>query len=110
MARPRKFDESRVMQSVRDRFWLTGYAGTSLDDLTEATGLGRGSLYFAFGNKHALFLRTLDEYCEQAVSSTRASVQGPGKAFDRLSTFVRGTTRVIAADAERRGCLMAKSD
>jgi TetR/AcrR family transcriptional regulator, transcriptional repressor for nem operon len=79
MARPRKFDEAEVIAAARDQFWSTGYAGTSLDDLTAATCLGRGSLYAAFGDKHALFLTALDEY----------------------------TSTVMAA--ARRGCLVAKS-
>jgi TetR/AcrR family transcriptional repressor of nem operon len=59
MARPRKFTEEDVVTAARDQFWSAGYAGTSLEDLTEATGLGRGSLYGAFGDKHALYLRAL---------------------------------------------------
>lgn len=44
MARPRSFDEAQVVQAALDRFWDTGYAATSLDDL----GQGKGSLYGAF--------------------------------------------------------------
>ena len=47
------------MQAARDQFWLHGFNGTSLDDLTVVTGLGRGSLYAAFNDKRALFLRAL---------------------------------------------------
>ncbi|KJE23819.1 transcriptional regulator, TetR family [Frankia torreyi] len=50
MARPRTFDEDQVVCAARDQFWATGYTATSLDDLTAATGLGRGSLYGAFGD------------------------------------------------------------
>ena len=62
MPRPRKFDESDVVAAARDEFWLRGYAATSVDDLTSVTGLGKGSLYGAFGDKHGLFLRALDDY------------------------------------------------
>jgi AcrR family transcriptional regulator len=109
VARPRKFDEAKVMRAVRDRFWATGYAGTSLDDLTEATRLGRGSLYGAFGDKHALFLRTLDEYCDDAVGGVRAELRGSGDAYERLAAHVRATAASVVADADRRGCLLAKS-
>ncbi|MGH8920910.1 MAG: TetR/AcrR family transcriptional regulator, partial [Actinomycetes bacterium] len=57
MARPRKFDEQTVVRAARDQFWRTGYTATSLDDLMAATGLGRASIYAAFGDKHALFVR-----------------------------------------------------
>ena len=41
MARPRKFDEGVVLTAARDSFWRTGYEGTSISDLTEATGLSQ---------------------------------------------------------------------
>jgi len=44
------------------RFWDAGYAATSLDHLSEATGMNRPSLYGAFGDKKALYLKTLDAY------------------------------------------------
>ena len=50
MARPRTFDEQEVVAAARDEFWERGYAATSVDDLTAATGLGKGSLYGAFGD------------------------------------------------------------
>ena len=62
MARPRKFAEGDVVAAARDEFWTRGYAATSVDDLTAATGLGKGSLYGAFGDKHGLYLRALDDY------------------------------------------------
>jgi AcrR family transcriptional regulator len=55
MARPRGFDEKQVLQAARDEFWSCGYAATSIDDVAALTGLGKGSLYGAFGDKHALF-------------------------------------------------------
>ena len=43
-------------------FWRKGYEGTSIDDLTEAMGINRPSLYCAFGNKEQLFRKALDRY------------------------------------------------
>jgi AcrR family transcriptional regulator len=57
VARPRSFDEDEVLRAVRDQFWSTGYAATSKDDILAPTGLGKGSFYGAFGDKHRLFLR-----------------------------------------------------
>lgn len=62
MARPRSFDENEVLDRVTRTFWERGYANTSIADLEAASGLGRQSLYSAFGDKHALFLRALDRY------------------------------------------------
>ena len=98
-----------MLAAARDAFWRTGYADTSLDDLTEATGLGRGSLYGAFGDKHHLYLRVLDEYCTGAVGQTAQELAGPGPAYPALVAHVRAQVDSLAADDERRGCLLAKS-
>jgi AcrR family transcriptional regulator len=109
MARPRKFVESDVVAAVRDEFWSRGYAATSMDDLTAATGLGKGSLYGAFGDKHTLFLHALDSYCSAAIDEIRAELRDPGlSAYERLARHVRLSAASVAADT-RRGCLMAKS-
>lgn len=110
MARPRKFDEDQVVHASRDVFWSQGYAGTSLDDLGEATGLGRGSLYNAFGDKQTIFLRSLDDYCSETSDGLRAQLRDPEMAaYDRLIAHVETITASTAADTDRRGCLMAKS-
>ena len=110
MARPRSFDERRVLELARDRFWATGYAGTRMDDIAEATGLGKGSLYGAFGDKHSLFVRALDDYCATANDRVSAQLRRPGiPAIDRLADHVRAVVADVVADTERRGCLMARS-
>lgn len=60
MGRPRQFEEARVVRLAAAVFQRRGYAATSVDDLVEATGVHRGSLYGVFGSKHGLFLRALD--------------------------------------------------
>jgi AcrR family transcriptional regulator len=60
--RPRSFDTDEVLARARDAFWKYGYAGTSMDQLSAATGLHKPSLYGAFGDKKALYLAALDNY------------------------------------------------
>jgi TetR/AcrR family transcriptional regulator, transcriptional repressor for nem operon len=110
MPRPRTFEESDVVAAARDEFWSRGYAATSIDDLTSATGLGKGSLYGAFGDKHGLFLRALDDYIVTALDSVRVQLRDPKySAYDRLTRHIRAQAKAIAADKVRRGCMMAKS-
>ena len=82
MPRPREFDESDVVAAARDEFWSRGYAATSVDDLTAVTGLGKGSLYGAFGDKHGLFLRALDDYI--GTVARRCSRPAPRPQTQRL--------------------------
>jgi TetR/AcrR family transcriptional repressor of nem operon len=110
MPRPRKFDESDVVAAARDEFWTRGYAATSVDDLTSVTGLGKGSLYGAFGDKHGLFLRALDDYIGIALDNVRTQLRDPAhSAYDRLTLHLRAQARAVAADKARRGCMIAKS-
>jgi TetR/AcrR family transcriptional repressor of nem operon len=62
VVRPREFDEATVIQQALGVFWKKGFDGTSVQDLVEATGLQRGSIYGAFGDKRTLFLAALDAY------------------------------------------------
>src|ERR1700752_3519798 len=88
MARPRSFDEQSVLQAVRDRFWDAGYAATSLDDLMQVSGLGKGSLYAAFGDKHQLFLRALRSYADNTASELREVIGAAPRALDGLRKVV----------------------
>ena len=109
MARPRSFDETEVLDAICDRFWSTGYAGTSLDDLMDATGLGKGSLYGAFGGKHDLFVRVFKDYCAAAVARTQEALEGPDAgAYKRLRAYVRASATVTVGKEGRRGCMLAK--
>lgn len=58
----KNYDETRVLEKAMRAFWAHGYEGTSMSDLVEATGINRGSIYAAFPNKHALFMRALEHY------------------------------------------------
>lgn len=110
MPRPRKFDETDVVTAARDEFWTRGYAATSVDDLTNVTGLGKGSLYGAFGDKHGLFLRALEDYVASALDGVRTELCDPAhSAYGRLARHIRAQARAIAADTSRRGCMIAKS-
>ncbi|HEY2504828.1 MAG TPA: TetR family transcriptional regulator C-terminal domain-containing protein [Mycobacterium sp.] len=110
MARPRKFDEAEVVRAVRDQFWLNGFNGTSLDDLTDVTGLGRGSLYGAFTDKRTLYLRAIDDYATELTEQVLADLRDPVKnGRDRLVDHIRSVTKLLTADTKGRGCLMAKS-
>ena len=76
MGRPRAFSESDVVASASAVFARRGFAAASVDDLVRATGVGRASLYGAFGSKDGLFQRCL---------SGALAALGPGSAPDPTS-------------------------
>src|SRR5262245_37592125 len=76
--RPRAYDPDVALARAIESFWQAGYAATSLDDLSEATGMNRPSLYGAFGDKHDLYLSALAHYWELSRAAMREAL-----AYDR---------------------------
>lgn len=110
MPRPREFDEDRVVLAIRDEFWDKGYAATSMDDLLRASGLGKGSLYGAFGDKRSLFLRVLRDYDDAKLLTLREGLASAARGIDLVREFVLGPAGDPTGAAARRGCLLANSN
>lgn len=109
MPRPREFDEGRVVAAVREEFWDKGYAATSMDDLLRVSGLGKGSLYGAFGDKRSLFMRVLRDYDDANTRSLRERLDAAPRGLDLVREFLLGPTGDPAGAAAHRGCLLANS-
>jgi TetR/AcrR family transcriptional repressor of nem operon len=108
MGRPRTFDEPEVLRRAREPFWDHGYAATSVEQLTAATGLQRSSLYGAFGDKHGLFIRVFDQYCAENMAAIGRELSGEdADAFDRLRRHLRSKTD--DPGTSRKGCMLAKA-
>lgn len=90
-------------------FWDNGYAGTSLDDLLAASGLGKGSLYGAFGDKQSLFLRVLREYDQANDRMLRTWLEHADRAIEVIRGFVTGPVHDPGGEQARRGCLLANT-
>ena len=73
MGRNRTFIEADIVAQCAQIFRSTGYEGTSIDDLVQATGLHRGSLYKAFGSKRGLFVLALRQSAGRAIPTNDAT-------------------------------------
>ncbi|MFD9864643.1 TetR/AcrR family transcriptional regulator [Streptomyces alboflavus] len=104
MARPRQFDEDRVITAAMETFWRHGYEGTSTRDLCDSTGLGPSSLYNTFGGKRELYLRALDRYYETVTGAQIERLQEPGTAKDRLRAMMLHSVESDLAADDGRGC------
>lgn len=62
MGRNKEFEEEAVLRKAMELFWKQGYEKTSMSDLVEYMGIHRKSLYDTFGDKHTLYLKTIDYY------------------------------------------------
>jgi AcrR family transcriptional regulator len=77
--RPRAYNPQTALQRATDRFWRSGYSGTSLDELSAETGMNRPSLYAAFGDKHTLYLKALEGYWRLSLIAMREALADDGR-------------------------------
>src|SRR3954447_25435899 len=87
MAGVRQFDEKEVIAIALDVFWRKGLHDATMQDLAAATGVQRGSLYNAYGDKEEIFLRAFDQYAEQFLD-TAAKALADGDVAARLRNFL----------------------
>jgi TetR/AcrR family transcriptional regulator, transcriptional repressor for nem operon len=105
MSRPREFDVDLALDRALDAFWSKGYEATSLDELCEATGLSRSSLYGTFGSKRELLLQAVDRYVERRTPDLAAILaQQPVQAA--FAALARQFIDQIVSGPGRRGCFL----
>jgi len=97
-----------------DAFWQEGYAATSLDEISAATGLNRPSLYGAFGDKRALYLQAYRRYREHVREEFAPLLAAPAPLKDKLRRILLAALDLyFTGEAGPRGCftvLTASSD
>jgi TetR/AcrR family transcriptional repressor of nem operon len=105
MGRPRAFEQDVVVDRAMEVFWRKGYRGTTPQDLIDAAGIGKGSLYNAFGSKRELFRLALDRYRDQQATLVDEALAAPGPIKERLASALETIIDLNFADPDRRGCL-----
>lgn len=105
--RPREFDEDAVVARATEVFWERGYGATSMQDLVDALGVQRGSLYGTFGSKRSLLLLALAHYRAE-VARRLAALEGPGPVLPALRAFLAAPLGPRAAPLGA-GCLMGNT-
>lgn len=103
--RPREFNKPEVLDAAMETFWLKGYEACSTEDLCNSTGLGRGSLYNAFGSKHKLYEQTLHRYHEYWIQEQTAMLERPGPVKIRLRNLLEWAVERDFEDTSK-GCLL----
>lgn len=106
--RPKEFDEREALERAMQLFWTRGYAGASLADLLSTMGISRQSLYDTFGNKRALFRRSIEHYRETQLRQALELLAREGSPLDNVRAVV-AFFETLAADERCRGCLVANA-
>jgi AcrR family transcriptional regulator len=97
-----------VLDDALALFWRQGVAATSMIDLAAATGVQRGSLYNAYGDKEAIFLRAFDVYAQRFLDGAAANLAGDDAA-KMLVRFFGSIIANMTAGTPAQGCLTTKT-
>jgi TetR/AcrR family transcriptional repressor of nem operon len=110
--RPRAFDEATVLAEARDLFWARGYGATSVQDLVDGLSLQRGSLYGAFGDKRALYLKAVTLYATENRQRLDAELDAAEQVLPVLRRILAAPATLTMPDDGRpptRGCLVGNT-
>src|SRR5258706_8605211 len=108
MVGARQFDEQEVIAIAIDVFSRKGLHDATMQDLAAATGVQRGSLYNAYGDKEAIFLRAFDQYAGQFLETAGQSL-AEGGAAARLRNFLDVIIVNMTSGSPSRGCLTTRA-
>ena len=109
MARTKDFDEDEVLQKAMNIFWHKGYNGTSMQDLVDGLGISRSSMYDTFGDKHTLFIRSLENYKKMATAEMKSIVDNAPTAKEAIRRMFEYTIAELVSDKQHKGCFLVNA-
>jgi len=109
MGRIRQFDEKQALLAAMLVFWEKGYEGTSIQDLEDAMGMKRTSIYNAFGNKHRLFQRVMACYKESVMAELFTAMDGAPDIREGIRRLLNAALDIHFAEDNPGGCLVVLS-
>jgi AcrR family transcriptional regulator len=103
--RPRTYDPDDALAKAMGAFWDRGYAATSLDDISAATGMNRPSLYAAFGDKQTIYLKAIEHY--RAGPAVKNALAGGRTLREALRRVYKAALAIyLDGDLGARGCFV----
>ena len=106
MARTKAFNPEEKLTVAMMQFWQHGYDGTSLQDLVDAMGINRFSIYNTFGDKEALFFKSLKHYTTQIFEPLTGPLLAEGPGMQRIQQYFLNLSTILAAGVIKSGCFM----
>jgi TetR/AcrR family transcriptional regulator, transcriptional repressor for nem operon len=106
VGRPRAFDSDETLLRAMRLFWERGYEATSIQDLVDALGVNRASLYGAFGDKAEIFEAALDRYSAHVQAGVRSALAPPHRGREAVGRYFRAIIEQATEPGLPRGCLV----
>lgn len=104
--RPRTFDIDSALDRALEVFWKHGFQSASMHELTAAMGLSKPSLYAAFGDKEALYLKTLKRYVALLLERHAVLLEAQGDGRQAVENFLRSMAAMLADPRMPGGCFI----
>ena len=110
MGRPRAFDKNEALAAAMKVFWLKGYDGASMKDLTTAMKINSPSLYSVFGDKHALYLASIDNYTKNNPRSPLVIFESEPDIAKAIGAFMKAALDTATKNEfGTLGCFLSSS-
>ncbi|MBO0935184.1 TetR/AcrR family transcriptional regulator [Fibrella sp. HMF5335] len=109
MARPKAFAEQDALQAAMETFWRKGYHQTSMQDLVDAMGINRASLYDTFVDKHTLYKQALERYRDLNCAEMAESIAGADTGKAKLRAIFDRLIQETLDDGDHKGCFMTNA-
>lgn len=107
MARSKEFNEVEALDKAMEIFWKQGYEKTSIQDLVDQMGIHRRSLYDTFGDKHALFVQTLERYESLIASQFRKEITEDMTTVESIRKIFE--LAIYSDSTYPKGCLLVNT-
>jgi AcrR family transcriptional regulator len=105
--RPKAYDPEQALSNATNAFWEHGFSGTSVDVLSDVTDMNRPSMYAAFGDKRALYLRTLERYTENAKVAMQEALDPKRPLQEGLRAMFDQALKLYVSNSKgARGCYL----
>ncbi len=109
MARTREFDEQKVIETAVNLFWNKGYNAVSTQDLIDAFGISRSSMYGAYKDKRSLFILAL-QYYRKTSSKNMIDVLTNNISFvNTITLILNQIIKETITDDKSKGCFIVNT-
>jgi AcrR family transcriptional regulator len=110
MADIKHFDPDATLETVVRLFWKQGVAATGVQDVVNATGLNRSSLYSTYGGKQQLYLAALNRYVTARSQPVFRQLAEDARGLPAIADFFRGLIGArTSGEHARWGCLVSNA-
>jgi AcrR family transcriptional regulator len=94
---PRGVQKERIRRHAARLFAENGYRGTGVQDLSDAVGLGRGTLYHHIGSKERLLFEIITLHVVDVVAEARAVLDRDLTAEEKIRRLSRIVMTTVSA-------------